>query len=155
MKKIFIAVLTIIALVSCNNDDDNSESRINESFVTGRWNLTEIISSSGGSISPDENNTHSYEINEGGTFKRISIRNEDSEELEGSYNVTNEDPRNGITNDNVQKYLELSYSSSEAFFSNCGFDEQKELLILRLNGELENNLASPCDGPVLKYEKEI
>jgi len=49
------------------------------------------------------------------------------------------------TNDNIQKYLELSYSSSEVFFSNCGFDEQKELLILRLNGELENNLAVPCD----------
>ena len=154
MKKLFIGVLSILILLSCNNDDDSVE-QTNESSVTGKWNLTEKINTSvGGSTTPSEDDTHYYQLNEGGTFKRISIVSGVTDELEGTYIVTDESPLYGNENNLIQKFIELSYSSSDVSFFNCGFDEQKQLLILLSNNILQNTLSGACDGENYEYEKE-
>ena len=153
MKKIFIGLLSILALFSCSNDDESAEKN-NEFSVTGKWNLTEIINTSvGGSSTPTDDNTHYYQINEGGTFKRISIENGISNELVGTYILTDESPLYGNENNQIQKFIELSYSSSKVSFFNCGFDEQKQILILLSNNRLQNTLSGACDGENYEYEK--
>tara|TARA_R110000751_G_scaffold280041_1_gene382501 strand:- start:3572 stop:4039 length:468 start_codon:yes stop_codon:yes gene_type:complete len=154
MKKLLIGILSTLTLLSCNNDDDSIE-QTSESSVTGKWYLTEIINTSvGGSTTPSEDDTHYYQINEGGTFKRISIASGVTDELEGTYIVTDESPLYGNENNLIQKFIELSYSSSDVNFSNCGYDEQKQLLILLSNNKLKNTLSGACDGENYEYEKE-
>ncbi|WP_299220538.1 hypothetical protein [uncultured Aquimarina sp.] len=152
MKKIFIGILSMITLFSCDNNDDE---QTNESSVIGKWNLTKIINTSaGGSMSPNENDTHFYQINPGGTFNRGSIENNISDELEGTYTVTNESPLYGNENNTIQKFVELSYSSPDVRFFNCGFDEQKQILILTSDDKLQNTLSGACDGENYEYTKE-
>ncbi len=152
MKNIFTLVLSVIVLFSCTHNDDN---QIKEQLVNGKWNLTKIINTSvGGSISPDINNTHFYQINEDGTFKRKSEKNGASDELEGTYVVTDESSLYGNENNTIQKFIELSYSSEVIFF-NCGsISENKQLLILNSDNKLQNTLNGACDGENYEYTKE-
>jgi len=152
MKKIFIIVLSVITLISCDNNDDIQTS---EQFVTGKWNLTRIMNTSvGGSMPPDINDTHFYQINKDGTFKRISLKDDNSEELIGTYILADENINYGNEDNSIQKFIELSYSS-EAIFFNCGaIDENKQLLILTSDYKLQNTLSGGCDGENYEYTKE-
>ncbi len=155
MKKLFIGILSVVILFSCNKNDDGQVEQINDSSVIGKWNLTKITNTSaGGSMYPNENKIHFYQINQGGTFKRVSIENEISYELEGTYTVTNESPLYGNEDNTIEKFLELSYSSPDVNFSNCGFDEQKQILILTSDNKLQNTLSGACDGENYEYTKE-
>jgi len=152
MKKIFIIVLSVISLISCDNNDDNLT---NEQFINGKWNLTSIINTSvGGSMSPDINDTHFYQIDKDGTFKRISLKDDNSEELIGTYILADENINYGNEDNSIQKFIELSYSSEAKFF-NCGsLDENKQLLILTSDNKLQNTLSGACDGENYEYTKE-
>lgn len=151
MKKSFTIVLLCVILFNCDNDDN----QINDRFFNGKWNLTKIINTSlGGSTSPDINDTHFYQINNDGTFKRISLKNDISDELVGTYIVTAESSFYGNENNVIQKFIELSYSSDANFF-NCGIIEtNKQLLILNSNNKLQNTLSGACDGYNYEYTKE-
>jgi hypothetical protein len=150
MKQYLTFVLAILFIVSCDNNDDNDKQ-----LVHGKWNLTKIINMSvGGSASPDANNTHYYQINNDGTFKRIAIENDTSEELEGTYVLTDESVYYGNEDDSIQKFIELSYASEVTFFS-CGIlSGDKQLLILTSENKLQNNLGGSCDGEDYKYTKQ-
>ncbi len=155
MKNLFIRILSVVILFSCNKNDDGQIEQTNDSSVIGKWNLTKIINTSvGGSMSPNENETHFYQINQGGTFKRVSIENDISYELEGTYTATNESPLYGNENNTIKFFLELSYSSPDVNFFNCGFDEQKQILILTSDNKLQNTLSGACDGENYEYTKE-
>lgn len=151
MKKIFILVILFIIL-SCDNNDDIQS---NEQYINGKWNLTRIMNTSvGGSMPPDINDTHFYQINKDGTFERISLKDDNSEELIGTYILTDENIHYGNEDNSIQKFIELSYSS-EAIFFNCGaLDENKQLLILTSDYKLQNNLSGACDAENYEYTKE-
>lgn len=61
----------------------------------------------------------------------------------------------GNEDGSIQKFLELSYSSSDAIFFNCGIMEtNKQLLILTTDNKLQNTLGGTCDGDNYEYTKE-
>lgn len=144
--------LLFLFLFSCNNDDDG----INESSVIGKWNLTKIINTSiGGTMSPSPSETHSYSINKNGTFERISIDNNTVSNLNGTFIITDENPNYGNEDNSIQKFIELSYTSSNVIFFNCGIIEtNKQLLILNSDNKLQNTLSGACDGENYEYTKE-
>lgn len=151
MKKISILALLALFLFSCNNDDG-----INENSVVGKWNLTAIINTSiGGKTAPEETATHFYQINNNGTFERVSIENETVTNLNGTFVVIDEDLNYGNEDGSIQKFVKLSYSSSNAMFFNCGLIETNmQLLILNADNKLLNTLSGACDGFNYEYTKE-
>ena len=152
MKKLLIGILSVIIIFSCNRNDDE---QIDDSLVIGKWKLTKIINiAAGGFIFPTENETHYYQIHKEGTFKRVTIENDISTELDGTYTITDESSLYGNEKNTIQNFIELSYSSSEVHFFNCGFDEQKQILILTSENKLQNTLSGACDGENYEYERE-
>lgn len=151
MKPYLTLVLAVLCLVSCDTDDNPNDAQL----VVGKWNLTKITNTSiGGSTTPDADNTHYYDINSDGTFKKILIENGASEELEGTYAVSNENIYYGNEDNSIQKFIALSYAT-EVVFLNCGIlDDHKELLILNSDSKIQNNLGGACDGEDYEYTKE-
>ena len=152
MKKISIVLLLFLFLFSCNNADEG----INETSVIGKWNLTKIINTSiGGTMSPSATETHFYKIDNNGTFERVSIENNTVTILNGTFIVKDENSNYGNEDGSIQKFIELSYSSSDAMFFNCGIIEtNKQLLILNSDNKLQNTLSGSCDGENYEYTKE-
>lgn len=154
MKKLFFGILLVSTFFSCSNDDEQTED-IDTSLIIGQWNLSKIINNSiGGTTTPEEDDTHFYQINENGTFTRTAIENNTSNDLQGTYIVTSESSLFGNEDNTNQRLIELSYTSSEVRFLNCGFDEQKQILILTSENKLQNTLGGACDGDSYEYEKE-
>lgn len=151
MKKISIVALLALFLFSCNNDDG-----INDNSVVGKWNLTAILNTSiGGTTAPDETDTHFYQLYNNGTFERVSIENLTVTNLNGTFVVTDENFNYGNEDESIQKFVELSYSSSNAMFFNCGLIEtNKQLLIFNADNKLQNTLSGACDGEIYEYTKE-
>lgn len=154
MKALLFIIISVGVLLSCDNNDNKPQLEVNTELI-GKWNLSFISSNFvGASTIPDENNTHYYQINADRTFKRISIKDNKSEELKGTYILTDENPIYKDENNSTQKFVELSYSSNANFFS-CGFiAKNKQLLKLSSNNTLSNMLATACDGPGYGYTKE-
>jgi hypothetical protein len=85
----------------------------------------------------------------------VSIENNTISKLFGTYIVTNESPTYGNEYGSIQKFVKLSYSSSDAVFFNCGIIEtNKQLLILNSDNKLQNTLSGACDGENYEYTKE-
>ncbi|KAA1243266.1 DUF5004 domain-containing protein [Aquimarina sp. RZ0] len=155
MRKINFIFILVLGLFSCNSDDNQSIENAGEiNRISGTWNLTKIISNSSGvEITPIASDTHSYVLNDDGTFKRVTLKNELTTELNGTYSVTDMHALFGNENSGIQKFIELTYISEIAFF-NCGsLPGNKQLLILTSQNLLENELEGICDGNSYQYMK--
>jgi len=143
----------VIGLFSCSNDDN--QGLRNPEEVVGTWELTKIINNSaGGETTPNPNETHSYIINNDGTFRRIALKDEITTEFTGEYILTDTNSNFGNENGDILKFIELTYSSEVIFF-NCGaLSDNEQLLILTEQNLLRNELEGICDGNSFEYTKK-
>jgi hypothetical protein len=138
MKIKFLALITVIILCSCSNDDYT----VTQTTLEGDWNLVRMS----GSV-PDSETTgsdmewqESYRFFEDGNFLKTRETEGSVEELTGTYRFNDD-----------QGSLELTYAEESQIIGSCQSD-LKENLFFSSNDVLSSTW-NQCDGPSLDYEK--
>lgn len=129
--------------MGCKEQDNVS---IENNYVEGKWNLTEIQGSIATITQLAEEDKQSYTLHKKRTFTRTYIENNETK------STTH---KNYPTANQIDKYITLNYNSNEVFH-NCGGDlkANQQLLFLQKDSTLLNVQESHCDGHIFKYEKE-
>ncbi|EDP98594.1 hypothetical protein U8527_21520 [Kordia algicida OT-1] len=141
MKKLFLVLITVGLLYSCNNDDD--DVAVND--ILGTWKLVEMSGSilNWQTTGADMDWQETYTLNTNGTFMKTRVQNGTTTQASGTFTFIE-----GTADGNV---IDFTFDSDNDIIANCSAE-----LVERMYLESDDTFFSgwiACDGPGLKYEK--